>query len=103
MQSLVHNVYFWLKNPASEAERDMLIKGLKTLAGIPAVKELHIGVPASTLQRDVVDNTYQVAEMLLFDSIDDQNAYQEHPIHKQFVDRCSHLWEKVVVYDSIAV
>lgn len=103
MPSLVHNVYFWLKNPESEADLDQLIEGLRTLARIPVVKDLHIGVPASTLQRDVVDNTYQVAEMLLFDSIDDQNAYQEHPIHKQFVDRCSHLWEKVVVYDSVAV
>jgi len=57
MQSLVHNVYFWLKNPESEADRDALIEGLKTLARIPVVKELHIGIPASTLQRAVVDNT----------------------------------------------
>lgn len=28
----------------------------------------------------------------------DQNTYQQHPIHQQFVERCSHLWEKVVVY-----
>ncbi|MDO3380649.1 Dabb family protein [Gilvimarinus algae] len=103
MPPLLHNVYFWLKNPDSDTDRDALIAGLKTLAAIPTVREISIGVPASTEKREVVDNSYQVSELLMFDDVEGQNAYQVHPIHKKFVDECSHLWEKVVVYDSIAV
>lgn len=97
---LVHTVYFWLKNPDSEADRTTLIAGLKTLADIPSVRSLHIGMPASTEQRDVVDNSFQVSEMMMFDDVAGQNAYQEHPLHKQFVADCEHLWQRVVVYDS---
>ncbi|MBT1703232.1 Dabb family protein, partial [Chryseosolibacter indicus] len=76
---------------------------LKTLRKIETIKKLHIGVPASTEKRDVVDNSYHVSELMFFDDVAGQNVYQEHPIHKKFVADCSHLWEKVVVYDSIDV
>jgi hypothetical protein len=100
---LVHKVFFWLKNPESEEDRNALIKGLKTLKAIETVRAIHVGIPASTEKRDVVNNSYQVSEMLLFDDVEGQNIYQTHPIHLKFVEDCSHLWREVVVYDSIAV
>lgn len=100
---LVHNVYFWLKNPNSKNDRDMLISGLKTLKDIPEVKMLHIGLPANTEKRDVVDNSFSVSELMFFDDVKGQNAYQAHPIHLAFVDKYSHLWDKVVVHDSFVV
>ncbi|UTF58739.1 Dabb family protein [Gilvimarinus sp. DA14] len=103
MPALKHNVYFWLKNPDSSEDRDALIAGLKTLGEIPSVKAISIGVPASTEKREVVDNSFQVSELLMFDDVEGQNAYQVHSIHKKFVEDCGHLWERVVVYDSIAV
>ncbi len=103
LPSLMHKVFFWLKNPDSTEDRDKLIAGLKTLADIETVRGIHIGVPASTEKREVVDNSYQVSELLMFDDVAGQDAYQAHPIHKKFVDDCSHLWSKVVVYDSTAV
>ena len=42
-------------------------------------------------------------ELLMFDDVEGQNAYQVHPIHQKFVADCSHLWSKVTVFDSIAV
>lgn len=96
-------VYFWLKQPESTEDRDALIAGLNTLRQIPGIQALHIGVPASTEKRDVVDNSFQVSELMLFEDVDAQNVYQEHPVHKAFVKNCEHLWERVVVYDSIAV
>ena len=103
LPQLIHQVYFWLKNPESEKDRAALIAGLKTLKGIDTIKGIQIGIPASTEKREVVDNSFQVSEMLLFDSVEGQNVYQEHPLHKQFVKDCEHLWRKVVVYDSLAV
>jgi hypothetical protein len=100
---LTHTVFFWLKNPESTEDRDALIAGLKTLKDIETVRGIHIGVPASTEKRDVVDNSYQVSELLMFDDVEGQNAYQVHPIHQKFVEECSHLWRKVTVFDSIEV
>ena len=102
-KQLTHHVFFWLKNRDSKEDLNKLIEGLKTLKKIETIKKLHIGVPASTEKRDVVDNSYQVSELMFFDDVEGQNVYQVHPIHKKFVDECSHLWEKVIVYDSIDV
>lgn len=100
---IVHHVFFWLKNPDSKADRDALIAGLRTLAGVDTVRGIHIGVPADTAQRGVIDASYSVSEILLFDDVAGQNAYQVHPIHKKFVADCEHLWQRVVVYDVKAV
>ncbi|MES1262772.1 MAG: Dabb family protein [Peristeroidobacter soli] len=100
---LVHHVFFWLKNPNSKEDLEKLLKGLRTLAKIETVRGVHFGVPASTEKRDVVDNSFSASEILFFDDTVGQKTYQDHPIHKQFVADCSHLWEKVVVYDAIAV
>ncbi len=99
---LVHHVFFWLKNPGSKDDLEKLLAGLRTLGKIESVRGIHIGVPASTEERSVVDSSYSASELLFFDDVAGQNAYQSDPIHKQFVDDCSHLWDRVVVYDSIA-
>jgi hypothetical protein len=99
---LVHHVFFWLKNPEAKEDLARLLEGLRTLAKIETVRGAHFGVPASTEKRDVVDNSYSASEMLFFDDLAGQKAYQDHPIHKKFVADCSHLWERVVVYDALA-
>lgn len=100
---IVHHVFFWLKNPDSTADRDALIAGLRKLAAVDVVRSLQIGVPASTEQRDVVDSSFQVSELMVFDNVVDQKTYQDHPVHKDFVAKCSHLWAKVIVYDMVTV
>lgn len=99
---VVHHVFFWLKNPDSKEDLGRLIAGLRSLAGIETVRGAHFGVPASTEKRDVVDSSFSASEMLLFDDLEGQKSYQDHPIHQHFVAECSHLWERVVVYDAIS-
>lgn len=98
-KSIVHHVFFWLKNPSSKEDKQKLIAGLETLRKIKTVKQLFIGVPAATEKRDVVDNSFQVSELMFFDDLAGQKAYQDDPLHKKFVADCGHLWEKVLVYD----
>ena len=100
---ILHMVYFWLNNSGSNEDRAKLIAGLESLKAIPQIHSLHIGVPANTLKRDVIDNSFDVSELMFFESIEAQNEYQSHPIHKQFVKQCSGLWSKVVVRDSVSV
>ena len=96
---LVHHVFFWLKNPSSKEDLNKLLAGVRTLRKIKTVRQLYVGVPASTEKRDVVESSYHVSELLFFDDLAGQKAYQDAPIHKKFVEDCSHLWDKVVVYD----
>ena len=98
---LVHHVFFWLKNPKSKEDLAQLIAGIKMLSEIPSVAELKVGVVASTEIRDVVDTSWDVSELMFFENVEDQQAYQTHPIHLDFVKNYSSLWEKVLVYDSV--
>lgn len=100
---LTHHVFFWLNNPESKEDQAKLIEGLKTLRKIETIRQLHIGIPASTEKREVVDNSYSVSELMFFDDVAGQNVYQSHPIHQEFVKNYSHLWAKVIVYDSVEV
>ena len=100
---LLHQVFFWLRNPASVADRAQLIAGITSLATIETVRLFHVGVPASTERRAVVDDSYHVAELLGFDDVAGQNAYQAHPLHQRFVAEHEHLWRRAVVYDAMAV
>ena len=103
LPKLSHHVFFWLKNPDSKEDLAKLIAGVRTLAAIETVRAIQVGVPASTEKRAVVESSYSVSELLMFDDVEGQNAYQVHPIHQKFVADCSHLWSKVVVFDSVAV
>ncbi|MDO6434378.1 Dabb family protein [Flavitalea sp. BT771] len=96
----VHHVYFWLQHPERVEDRAALVAGLRKLSKVGTIRQHHIGVPAAT-DRGVIDNSYSVSWMLIFDTPEDQDSYQVDPIHLQFVKECSPLWSKVVVYDSI--
>ncbi len=95
----VHHVYFWLKNPDSKADKAKLVEGLQKLSKVKTIKMFHIGQPAAT-NRDVIDRTYAISWLVLFDNKANQDSYQTDPIHLKFVEECSGLWSKVVVYDS---
>ena len=100
---LAHQVYFWLKNPDSAEDRTELIKGIKTLSKIESVRKLTIGVVAPTEKRSVIDDTWSVSELAIFNDVAGEAAYQVHPLHLDFVKKYSHLWSKVVIYDSSEV
>ena len=101
--AVIHHVFFWLVNPSSEEDLNKLLEGIKTLGNIEVVTKIHVGVPATTEDRSVVESSYSASELLFFDTVEDQKTYQDHPVHQKFVEQCSHLWQKVVVYDTIDV
>ena len=98
---LIHHVFFWLKNPENQQDRTQFEKAIDKLTTIDVIRKSHLGVPAQTEEREVVDHSYTYSLMLIFDSKENQDIYQVHPKHQEFVDNNQHLWEKVVVYDSV--
>lgn len=96
----VHHVYFWLNNPESQEDKAKLIAGLQKLAkSAKTIKQHHIGTP-STTNRDVIERSYQVSWLLFFKNKAEQDIYQTDPAHLRFIEECSPLWKKVIVYDS---
>ncbi len=98
--SFVHHVYFWLKNPDSKEDLQKLVEGLQALSVVKEIKAFHIGKPAPT-NREVIDSSYAVSWLNVFETEEDERIYQSHPLHLKFIADCSMLWQKVIVYDSL--
>ena len=98
----IHHVFFWLKNAGNKEDRNQLVEGLKKLSKVKTIRQFHIGQPAAT-NRDVIERSYSISWFVVFDNPTDQESYQTDPIHLKFVEECSHLWNKVVVHDSVDV
>ena len=102
-EPFVHAVYFWLKEPENQEARKKFEASLKNFIKQSAyVRSSHVGTPAPT-SRPVIDSSYSYSLVVTFDSKEDQDKYQDEPVHLKFIEECKDLWEKVVVYDSIAL
>ena len=99
--ALVHTVYFWFNEDVSEEESRDFYQELLKLQEIPQIIHGWIGVPASTEQRGVIDSSYDYSITFVFNSVEAEAEYQVHPVHTEFVEKNSRLWERVVVYDAI--
>jgi hypothetical protein len=95
----VHHVFFWLKPSNTAEENQKFVKSLSSLQEIKSIHLVDIGKPAQT-NRPVIDTTYSYSLLLVFDSLQAHDQYQEDPIHLQFVADCSTLWDRVLIYDS---
>jgi hypothetical protein len=91
-----HVVIFWTEPAAA----DELVAGAnRYLKNIPGIVHFHVGkmVPS---HRPVVEQSYQVALNVVFDSKKTQDEYQVHPSHVEFVEKVfKRVCKKVVVYD----
>lgn len=96
----IHHVYFYLKTPNSLEDRDKLVEGLEKLSRVSIIQQHYIGFPAST-NRPVIEKGYAVSWMCMFKNLEEQEQYQQDPIHLKFIEEYGHLWGKVVVYDSV--
>jgi hypothetical protein len=98
--TFVHHVHFWLKD---KADKPKLIEGLYSLAPITYVRDIHVGVAAETF-REVIERSYDVSLLMLFDTPEAQEAYQGDPIHLLFVENYAKpLCARVVVLDNVNV
>jgi Stress responsive A/B Barrel Domain len=94
-----HVVIFWTKPDKPDATAELLAGAEKYLKPIPGLLSFHVGKMVKS-HRDVVDQSYQVALNLQFASKADQDAYQDHPLHIEFVEKSfKPNCEKVRVYD----
>lgn len=96
---LSHVVIFWTKPSVPDAA-DKLLAGIREyLPAIPGVRVFHAGkmVPS---ERPVVDQSYQVALYIQVDDKAAEVAYQQHPLHVEFLEKAFRPnCDRVLVYD----
>ncbi len=100
--AFIHHVFFWLKNTDNLADREKLVEGLHKLSKVKTIKSFRIGKPADT-NREVIERGYAVSWLVYFENDADHASYQTDPIHLLFIEEYSHLWSKVIVYDSVDI
>jgi hypothetical protein len=94
-----HVVIFWT-DPERPGAADALVAGAKKyLTKAPGILHFHVGkmVPS---HRAVVDQSYQVALNVVFDTKQSQDSYQEDAMHMEFIEKVfKPNCKRVVVYD----
>lgn len=94
----IHTAYFWLKEGVSDVEKAAFISDCEKLAEVETVKAFYSGSPANT-NRDVIENTYDYAVVFHFENLEDQEYYQQHPLHLEMIEKHQDKWERVMVTD----
>ena len=97
---LIHFVIFWLKKDLSVEELTTFENQVLSLENISSVEQLYLGKPASTTKRPVIDDSYDICLTVMLKDIAAHDSYQEDPLHLDFIKKCSHMWEKVKIYDA---
>ncbi|PRD53804.1 Dabb family protein [Sphingobacterium gobiense] len=98
--TILHSVYFWLKEDISQEEEQDFLHFFEELRKVPGVQTLQYGKPASTNPRPVVDNSFQYNLLVTFQNMEDINTYETHPTHTAAAEKYSKYWTKVEVKDT---
>lgn len=97
----VHHVFFWFHEPENKDHQKKFEAALDDLVKIENIDSYHLGKPAHT-PREVVDNSYQYSLLVLFKNKEQHDLYQVHKDHQVFINKCSDMWNRVKVFDSIS-
>ena len=97
---LIHTVIFWLKKDLTDDQRNIFTNEVRTLGEISSVESFHLGTPASTPKRPVIEDSYDFAITVVMKDMDAHDHYQADPIHLEFIDKCKIMWKRVVIYDA---
>ncbi|GAB4241795.1 MAG: hypothetical protein OHK005_05140 [Candidatus Methylacidiphilales bacterium] len=95
---ITHVVVFWTDKPAADL-LPTLLPLAQRLGEIPGVHEFRFGPPVPS-RRGVVDDSFSFAISMTFADQAAADAYQQHPIHVEFVEKAVRPYiKRFVVYD----
>ena len=99
---LIHNVYFALKDSSQPVIDGLVADCHSCLKDHPGVVFFAAGVLAKELDRPVNDLDFQVGLHVVFENMDYQTQYQQHPKHIEFIEKNKDNWQKIRVFDSLS-
>lgn len=97
---LIHTVLFWLKKDLTDEDLTLFEQKLRALEKISSIEQMFLGRPSSTTKRPVIDDTYDFCLTVALKDLTAHDVYQEDPLHLAFIENCSHMWERVKIYDA---
>lgn len=94
-----HVVIFWTFPDKPTAADELLVGARHYLSQVPGIVSFHAGRMVQS-PRGVVDQSYQVALNIQFESKQAQDEYQVHPLHLEFVEKVfKPTCHRATVYD----
>ncbi len=98
---LTHCVFFALQDNTPE-NCQALVDECHTYLNRPGgVVSMHVGIRDAGLDREVNDADFDVSLVIVFESRDAHDVYQDHPEHLTFIERNKQTWRSVRVFDAI--
>jgi hypothetical protein len=96
---VTHVVLCWLKTPGDEVQRKRLIEVSHSFSAIPGVSLIAAGTSLPST-RPVVDSTYDVGIVIMFEDEAALRAYDAHSLHRKAVEETLRpLTQKIQIYD----
>lgn len=99
-QLLGHMVYFTLNDNSEAAKQQLVAACEKYLKDHPGTVFFGAGTRVADLNREVNDQSFDVALQLVFDSREAHDAYQTHERHIQFIAENKPNWKQARVFDA---
>lgn len=97
--SVLHSVYFYFKKDDPKRIEETRDAIMHDLSSIKTVQTLYAGAPLG-MERDVVDNDYQLSLHAIFRDREALNAYLTDEDHLEFLHNFSKDWKKIRVFDT---
>ena len=97
---LIHTVFFWLKKDLPNEDLTYFKDELGSLEKISTVEQMFIGRPSATAKRPVIDDSYDFCLTVALKDLAAHDVYQEDPLHLAFIENCSHMSDRVKIYDA---
>lgn len=98
--TLVHSVFFTLKERSPAGVESLVSACRNYLAGHEGILHFSVGPRANQYVRPVNDAEFDVALIIVFNTVANHDAYQQSPRHREFIAEQSERWAKVRVFDS---
>jgi hypothetical protein len=97
---LAHDVYFTLEESTPETRQALVDACREYLTGHEGTVFFAAGTRATEMEREVNDTNFDVSLHVYFRDSAAHDAYQEHPRHKEFIEKMGDNWKSVRVFDS---
>lgn len=98
--TLVHSVYFALKDKSDLAIEHFIAQCDKYLADHPGIEYYFAGRRVANLDRPVNDDRFDVALLVVFQDRPSHDVYQAADMHREFIEKTRDGWEEVRVFDA---
>jgi hypothetical protein len=95
-----HAVFIWLQRPGNAKDRAQILRATEDLRRTTGlIRSVKTGTPVPS-QRPVVDDSFDLALLMHFDTREKLEAFETHPAHREAREKTLRpLSRRVVIYD----